>query len=89
MASGYNHTYICVCLCTRGFPQRSLAQPGVRVPVKGRKCWQGGEVTSTASAAIVGSPSVSTMPSSLPRYLVASHHPALTQVGPIRGQEND
>lgn len=29
-----------VGLGTRGFPRRSLARPGVRVPVKGRECTQ-------------------------------------------------
>ena len=54
-----------VGLGTRGFPWRSLARPGARVPVKGSKRRQGGEVVSSASAAAVGSTSVSAVPSRL------------------------
>jgi hypothetical protein len=35
-----------VDLGTRGFPQRSLARPGVRVPAKGIEFKQGGKVAS-------------------------------------------
>jgi hypothetical protein len=35
-----------VHLGTRGFPRRSLARPGVRIPAKRRECGQGGEVAS-------------------------------------------
>jgi hypothetical protein len=35
-----------VGLYTRGFPRKSLARPGTRVPVKGSECGQGGEVSS-------------------------------------------
>lgn len=33
-----------VGLCTRGFPWRLIVRPGVKVPAKGSKCCQGGEV---------------------------------------------
>jgi hypothetical protein len=42
-------------LSTRGFPQRPLAWHGVRVSEKGSEFGQGGEVTSAASTAVVGS----------------------------------
>ena len=59
-----------VGLCTRGCPQRSLARPGARVLVKGSVCGQEGEGTSAASAAAVGSTSVSAMPSRLLGYSI-------------------
>ena len=43
-------------------------QPGVRVPAMGSEFEQGGEVVSAASAAAVGSTSVSAMPSRLLVY---------------------
>lgn len=46
-------------LCMRGFPQRFLAQPGVRVAEKRSKCKQGGEFASSAFPAAFGSASVS------------------------------
>lgn len=48
-----------VGLSTRGLPRRSLARPGMRVPAKGHKCRQGGEVASLTLAAAVGSTSFS------------------------------
>ena len=57
-----------VGLCTRGFPWRSLVRPCAKVPAKGSKCRQGGEVASVASAAAVGSTSISAMPSGLLGY---------------------
>lgn len=48
-------------LCTRDFPQRSLAQPGTRVQAKRRECKQKGGVVSVASTAVAGSTSVSTV----------------------------
>ena len=74
-----------VGLCTTGFPQRFLAQPGSRVPEKGSECRQEGDVTSTASAAAVGSTSISAMPSRLLSYSA----PPCTELGldgPMRGQ---
>jgi hypothetical protein len=52
-------------LCTRGFPWKSVAWPGGRVPVKGSECRQGWQVTS---AAAVGSTSISAVPSRLLSY---------------------
>ena len=63
---------MCVGLCTRGFPWRSLARPGSRVQEKGSECGEGAEVTSTASAAAVGSTSVSAVPSRLLSYSMLS-----------------
>jgi hypothetical protein len=69
---------ICVGLCTRGFPWRSLEQPGARGPAKESELGQGEEVSSFASAAaLVGSTSVSAMPSG---YLTTRCSPALSLV---------
>ena len=38
-----------VGLGTRGFPWRSLARPGARVPMKGSVCRQGDEVSAVLS----------------------------------------
>ena len=57
-----------VGLGTRGFPRRSLARPGVRVPAKGSECGQGEKVTSAASASVVRSTSISAVPSRLLGY---------------------
>ena len=62
-------------LCIRGFPWKSLARPGARVPAKGRECSQGGEVTSETSAATVGPTSFSAVQSG-----------ESDQAGPMRGQ---
>jgi hypothetical protein len=50
-----------VGLCTRDFPWRSLAWPGVRIPTKGSQCEQGGEVPPSTSAAVVTYTSFSAM----------------------------
>lgn len=72
-----------VGLCTRGFQWRSLALPGVRVPVKGSEYGQGGEITSAAFAAAVGSTSVSVSPSRLLGYSTL-HCTESGQAGPMR-----
>ena len=44
-----------VGLGTRGFPRRSLARPGVRVPAKGSECRQGDEVSAMPSKSLSNS----------------------------------
>jgi hypothetical protein len=41
-----------VVLGTRGFPRRSLARPGMTVPAKGCKCWQGDKVSAMPSRSL-------------------------------------
>jgi hypothetical protein len=48
-----------VGLCIGGFPQRFLAQPNVRVQVKGRELEQGERIASAASTAAAAPTSVS------------------------------
>jgi hypothetical protein len=50
-----------VGLSTRGLPWRSLARPGMRIPAKGSKCRQGGQVASLTLAAAVVSTSFSAL----------------------------
>jgi hypothetical protein len=44
-----------VGLGTRGFPQRSLSRPGVRVPEKGIECRQGDKVSAMPSRSLSNS----------------------------------
>ena len=60
--------FLRVGLSARGFPRRSLARPGVRVPAKESERGQGGAVTSAWSATAVGSASISATPSRLLSY---------------------
>jgi hypothetical protein len=70
-----------VGLSTRGFPWRSLAQPGARVLAKGSQCRQGGDIASLA----IGSISISALPSSLISNSVLPFT-ELGQAEQIRGQ---